>query len=89
MPEKRKQNDDWNRDSKQPEKNSSTHDRPLPLYVGVENSVVPAANRPPSPVAGPSAKTRIHYRGRALWIGFHLNLQRADLVPRDRWSAND
>ena len=31
MPEKRKQNDDWNRDSKQPEKNSSTHDRPLIL----------------------------------------------------------
>ena len=41
MPEKRKQNDDWNRDSKQPEKNSSTHDGLLSLYVEWENSVVP------------------------------------------------
>jgi hypothetical protein len=43
MPEKRKQNDDWNRYSKQPEKNSSTHDRLL--YVSwCENAVVPGWN---------------------------------------------
>ena len=36
MPEKRKQNDDWNRHSKQPKKNSSTHDRPLLICRGVE-----------------------------------------------------
>ena len=76
MPEKRKQNDDWNRDSKQPEKNSSTHDGLLSLYVGVgelgRSRYHRAANRPPSPAAGPAAKTpHPLYRGRPPWIGFH------------------
>jgi hypothetical protein len=42
VPEKRKQNYDWNRHSKQPEKNSSTHDKLLYLS-GCENAVVPGA----------------------------------------------
>ena len=57
MPEKRKQNDDWNRYSEQPEKNSSTHDRLL--YVSwCENTVVPGTSRsePPSTAARPAAK---------------------------------
>jgi hypothetical protein len=48
MPEKRKQNDDWNRHSKQPKKNSSTHDRLLYLSgcrTGVPDTL--AQNRLP------------------------------------------
>ena len=47
MPEKRKQNDDWNRHSKQPKKNSSTHDR-LPCLSECRTRALPWRNEPPS-----------------------------------------
>jgi hypothetical protein len=45
MPEKRKQNDDWNRHSKQPKKNSSTHDR-LPCLSECRTRALPWRNEP-------------------------------------------
>jgi len=59
MPEKRKQNDDWNRHSKQPKKNSSTHDRHLYLSgCRTRASQIPWRNEPPSTADRPAAKAR-------------------------------
>jgi hypothetical protein len=57
MPEKRKQNDDWNRHSEQPKKNSSTHDRLLYLSgCRTRASQMPWRNEPPSSADRPAAK---------------------------------
>src|SRR5579864_4279098 len=53
MPEKRQQNDDRDRNAKQPQKNASTHD--VLLYIGrgvrTRSFHVPSRNAPPSTAA--------------------------------------
>ena len=99
MPEKRKQNDDWNWDSQQPEKNSSTHDRSsYPLYVGVGElgrfrylrAAIPccraSGENPASTIVGARrGSASIEISGGPIIPS--VNSKTPSLVPRNRWKC--